>query len=60
VQFGVSGMDRRAIIVNVSDAQQALDITNLTSPLFILFDNCVIDEAKYKEEVRKFRERKLN
>jgi len=54
VQFGISGMDRGAIIVDVSDAQKALDMNDASGEILGYFKNDLYNDVKAQEVVKQF------
>ncbi|MGA1864722.1 MAG: ABC transporter permease [bacterium] len=54
VQFGVSGMDRGAMIVDISDAQQALDMEDASGEILGFFRDGLYNDMEAQEVVKQF------
>lgn len=54
VQFGISGMDRGAMIIDISDAQQALDMEDASGEILGYFNNDIYNDIKAQEVVKQF------
>jgi putative ABC transport system permease protein len=60
VQFGIGAMDRGALIVNISDAQLALDMSNATGEILGYFNYGIYDNDLAKELLTRFNSKYSN
>jgi putative ABC transport system permease protein len=60
VRFGVGLMDRGTIVVDIRDAQQALDMEDAAGEILGFFRNWIYDDVKAQEIVRRFQARYSN
>ena len=54
VQFGMSGMDRGAMIMDVSDAQRALDMDDAAGEILGFLENGIYNDLEAQEAVKQF------
>lgn len=57
VEFGMSAMDRGAVIVDLHDAQYALDMENTTSEIVGYFESGMYEDEEAQKVVREFNEK---
>jgi putative ABC transport system permease protein len=56
IQFGVAVMDRSAMIIDITDAQLALDMENAAGEILGYFNNNIYDNKKAEETAKTFNE----
>jgi putative ABC transport system permease protein len=60
VEFGMSAMDRGAIIVDLADAQYALDMVDAASEIVGYFDNGIYEDDQAQQVVKDYNARFLD